>query len=120
MIPLYGSKYTMEEVLYKTADLTNNLKIEKKCVAYLKVSQAELLKFFEKDFSEKGIEKIKEAIKVKRNFLYDLMEEELDKEFEEEKNKLKLEISKSMLENNCTKEQIINSTKITEEQFLTL
>ena len=35
-----------------------------------------------------------------------------------EKNKI--EIAKEMIKNKCTKEQVINSTKITEKQFLAL
>ena len=35
-------------------------------------------------------------------------------------NKSTLEIAKEMIKNKCTKDQVINSTKITEKQFLAL
>ena len=38
----------------------------------------------------------------------------------EEVDKSVLEIAKNMIKNKCTKEQVINSTKITEKQFLAL
>ena len=39
---------------------------------------------------------------------------------EEAVNKSTLEIAKEMIKNKCTKDQVINSTKITEKQFLAL
>ena len=38
----------------------------------------------------------------------------------EEVNKSVLEIAKNMIKYNCTKEQVINSTNITEEEYLSL
>ena len=38
----------------------------------------------------------------------------------EEWDKSMLEVAKTMIKNKCTKEQVINSTKITEKQFLAL
>ena len=40
--------------------------------------------------------------------------------YKEEWDKSMLEVAKTMIKNKCTKEQVINSTKITEKQFLTL
>ena len=40
--------------------------------------------------------------------------------YKEEWDKSMLEIAKNMIKYNCTKEQVINSTNITEEEYLNL
>ncbi|MCQ2738560.1 MAG: hypothetical protein MJ224_08135 [archaeon] len=46
--------------------------------------------------------------------------EENKLKYKEEWDKSMLEVAKNMIKNKCTKEQVINSTKITEKQFLAL
>ncbi len=46
--------------------------------------------------------------------------EKTELKYKEEWDKSVLEIAKNMIKYNCTKEQVINSTNITEEEYLSL
>ena len=122
LIPFYGSKYPIEEVLYNIVDLTNNLKIDYENFAFLKKSQMEFIKYFVKD--EYWYNKLIKVFNMNLDPLDEYMEEVYNRKINNAKqeavNKSTLEIAKNMIKNKCTKDQVINSTKITEKQFLTL
>ena len=139
LLPFYGSKYPIEEVLYNVVILTNNLnfdmnnKEDKKNFLFLRSSQDQFLNHFVKD--EIWKDKLRKVFYMSPGPLEEKVMEIYNREIEKaelrgvEKTELKykeewdksmLEVAKTMIKNKCTKEQVINSTKITEKQFLTL
>ena len=139
LLPFYGSKYPIEEVLYNVVVLTNNLnfdmnnKEDKKNFLFLRSSQDQFLNHFVKD--EIWKDKLRKVFYMSPGPLEEKVMEIYNREIEKaelrgvEKTELKykeewdksmLEIAKTMINKNFSKKDIIECTKITEEQFLSL
>lgn len=66
------------------------------------------------------LEKRKQEIEKTKQETIEKTKQEMERKTQETIEKSKIEIAKEMIKNKCTKEQVINSTKITENLYLTL
>ena len=85
---------------------------------------AELIEKTKQEIIEKRkqeiIEKAKQEIEKEKQETIEKAKQEMERKTQETIEKSKIEIAKEMIKNKCTKEQVINSTKITENLYLTL
>ena len=130
IIPLFKSKYSVGEVLLKTATLTNKLKVSSENITYLKFNQDKLTEKFVKDkeLKNKIMEEIGMSMSLFERKCYEIEEEFINKGIEQGiergigqgKRDFMLKTAKNMLDKNFTKEEIMDITGINEEELSSL